>query len=127
MREIFKLMDFEFWGTGKHKISPEKFLETKDVLLVDVRSEEEASVITINEVDFFSFKYLNIPFDELPEKIGEISKDKLIVTFCPGKVRATIAFAFFINEGYNAKIFDGGYNELTALFKTGKIYKVSRK
>jgi len=127
MKEIFEIMDFEFWGTGKHKLAPEKFIKTENVLLLDVRSTEETSAITINETDFFSFKYLNIPFDKLPERLDEIPKDKLIITFCPGKVRSTIAFAFFINEGYNAKIFDGGYNELTSLFKTGKIYKASRK
>ncbi|MCD6436564.1 MAG: hypothetical protein J7L15_09340 [Clostridiales bacterium] len=127
MKKIFEIMDFEFWGTGKHKIAPEKFIETKDVLLLDVRSTEEASTIAINETNFFSFKYLNIPFDKLSERLDEIPKNKLIVTFCPGKSRATIAFAFLINEGYNAKFFDGGYNELTSLFKTGKIYKASKK
>lgn len=123
MREIFEVMDFEFWGTGKHKLSPDKFLTLENVVLLDVRSKEEKSIISINSTDFFSFDYLDIPFEELPKRQEEIPRDKLIITFCPGKSRATIAFAFLINENYNAKFFDGGYNELTSLFKTGSVYK----
>ena len=127
MQNIFETMNFEFLGTGKHKISAEKFIEMENVLLLDVRTKEEASVISINETEYFSFKYLNIPLEEISKKIKLLSKDLLIVAFCPGKVRASMVYAFLLSEGYNVKIFDGGYSELTSLFKTGKVFKASKK
>jgi len=120
--DFLKKMDFNYFGAGKHKTTPDKLFATEDALFLDVRSVEEYETIS------FDLKYhipsLHIPTDEIPERLSEIPKDKFIGVFCPASVRATMIFVYLKIAGFeNVKIVEGGYNALTAELKPGKIYK----
>ena len=46
MEQVLRKLTLDFFGKGKHKISPGKFLEMGNAFLLDVRSKEEADAIT---------------------------------------------------------------------------------
>jgi len=73
------LSNFDYEARKKMKIQIPELLELlkKDqVQFVDVRFKEEF------ELWHFSFSK-NIPLNEMPDRLTEINKDKLIVTACP--------------------------------------------
>ena len=85
-------MDFQFFGTGQHKIDVETFLNREDAVLLDVRAPEE--FLTINLKLSHHCKVLEIPTHEIPSRINEIPKNKLIGVFCSSGVRCVIIFAY---------------------------------
>ena len=46
MEQVIRSLTLEFFGKGKHKISPDEFFETKNGFLLDVRSKEESDSIS---------------------------------------------------------------------------------
>ena len=64
-----------------------------DVLVLDVRSKDEAKYGTIKGA-------LHVPDDEILARLAEIPKDKLIVTHCSGGVRAEMAYHKLKEKGY---------------------------
>lgn len=79
------------------KLSPGelKQLMQGKVFLLDVRSAEEiAQLGTLKG-------YANIPIDQLEKRMGEIPKDKPIITACSGGVRASRAAAMLKAKGYD--------------------------
>ena len=70
-------------------------------ILLDIRFPEEV------EVWHFGFA-TNIPLNELPKRLKELPKDKIIVAACPHKDRSSIAMAYLRTQGYNARyLMDG--------------------
>ncbi len=125
MESLLKNLTLDFFGTGQHKITPEKLMQKENVFLLDVRSREEAETLT------FSFKHHpnitceNIPLNELPDKIDNIPKEKFIAIFCPASVRSSIAFAYLLSRGFkNVRIIEGGYPGISEAVKPGKVLKV---
>ncbi len=120
--KIINSMDFNFFGTGKHKIDAASFLASQDAILLDVRANEETSTIKL-----FLKHYLHvieIPFNELPLKIDQLPKDKFIGVFCSSGVRSAITFAYLKSKGFeNVKMIEGGYPQLMDAIMPGKIYK----
>ena len=58
---------------------------------------------------------MKIPLNELPNRLKEIPKDKIIVTACPHIDRSNIAMLYLRTQGYNARyLVDGlvGFAEL---------------
>jgi len=114
-------LDFEFWSTGQHKVAPngffEKWAEGKAILL-DVRAAQEK--------DFVALPFaLAIPIDELPQRLNEIPRDKLVATFCSGGDRAGVAFAYLQTQGFdNVRILKATYAELMAELLPGKLRKL---
>jgi rhodanese-related sulfurtransferase len=51
---------------------------------------------------------LFIPLNELPKRLHELPKDKIIITACPHKDRSSIAMAFLRSKGYNARYLTDG-------------------
>lgn len=122
LNQFMKEMNFDFFGNGKHKITPNELLNNDNGLFLDVRSQEEFDSI------LFSLKHhiqsMHIPIDEVPERVNEIPKDKLIGIFCPACIRASLVFMYLHIAGYsNLKIVEGGYSDLTDELKPGKVYK----
>lgn len=120
--DFLKTMTFEYFGSGQHKIGPQAFFDKDNALFLDVRSHEEFETLS------FSLNHhcdvLHVPIDELPERVQEIPKHMLVAIFCPASVRASMVFAYLKVAGYdNVKILEGGYEQLTADLKTGKLYK----
>ena len=56
LNEVLKTMDFSFFGSGKHKISPSIHLTENNSLFLDVRSNEEFETIAA-EVFYLVFFY----------------------------------------------------------------------
>lgn len=122
LENVIRKMDFEFFGTNQHMISPEEFLKKSDSVFLDVRSNEE-----IQTVDFKLMHYVNvlhIPTNEVPDRLLEIPKDKFIGIFCSSCVRSVIIYAYLLAEGYTTvKNISGGYSGIMDALKPRKIYK----
>lgn len=114
-------LDFEFWSTGQHKIDPPVFFEkwAKDeVVLLDLRAPEEKNFVHMPFA-------LAIPINELPSRLNEVPRDKLVAVFCSGGDRSNVAFAYLRTRGFdNVRILKATYTELMAELLPGKIRKV---
>jgi len=56
----------------------------------------------------------HLPLDELPERVGEIDKERPVILYCRGGTRSTMAAAALADAGYDAaKLTDGivGWSE----------------
>jgi CoA-disulfide reductase len=72
-------------------------------LLVDVRAPEEFRLGTIKDA-------VNIPVDELRDRLSELPKDKGIYIFCQVGLRGYLACRILMQKGYgNVKNLSGGY------------------
>lgn len=78
-----------------------KLLTEKKAVLVDIRFLEETKAWRMG---FGMF----IPLNELPKRLSELPKDKIIVTACPHKDRSSIAMAYLRSKGYNARYLTDG-------------------
>jgi rhodanese-related sulfurtransferase len=90
------LRDFSYETRKEMKFSSEKItklLENEEVILLDIRFREEQLAWSMDYA-------LKIPLDELPDRLDELQKDKLIVTACPHKDRAIIAMMYLKSKGY---------------------------
>ncbi len=67
-----------------------------DVQLIDIRFPEEVKAW---KLEFAK----NIPINELPQRLDELDKDKVIVTLCPHYDRASLARHYLTLNGYNCK------------------------
>jgi len=123
MENVLKQMNFEFFGTGKHKIMPEKFLESEGAIFLDVRAHEEVETLRF-DFKHYGIQTIHIPLDELPNRLHELPKDKLIGTFCSSGTRSAMAYLFLLAKGFDkVKWIDAGSEQLVALLKPGNIYK----
>ena len=64
-------------------------------LIVDVRNKDEVA-----EVTFDVPNYMNIPLNELEDRINEIPKDKEIIMVCSTGERSLKTTYFLMNAGY---------------------------
>lgn len=71
------------------------------VQIIDIRFPEEFQT--------YSFSFIkNIPLNELPDRLGELDKTKIIVTICPHYDRAEIARTYLTLKGYRSKYLVAG-------------------
>lgn len=76
-------------------------LEEGTAVLIDIRFREEFEAWNLP----FS---KNIPLNELPNRLNELPKDKLIITACPHNDRSNMARMYLVMKGYNAKYLSDG-------------------
>lgn len=69
--------------------------------LIDIRFPEEYAAWKVGPS-------INIPLNELPKRLEELDKSKIIVTACPHKDRATIAMVYLRSKGIEAKYLTDG-------------------
>jgi len=81
--------------------------------LVDVRVSFETAVWQMN----FGLK---IPANELPDRLDELPKDKLLIIACPKADRSNMARTYLASEGFNVKYLAGGLLGLMDYLKGGK-------
>jgi len=81
--------------------------------LVDVRVPMETKVWQVN----FG---LQIPANELPERLDELPKEKLIVVACPKSDRSNMARMWLATQGFEVKYLSGGLLGLMDALKGGK-------
>ena len=128
MEQVLKSFTLDYFGNGKHKISPEKFFDIEKGLLLDVRSKEESDSICIKLEHHSNVESLNIPINEIPDRIDEIPKTKFIAVFCPANVRSAIVYAYLLSKGFtNIRIVEGGYSALTEALKPGHVLKALKR
>ena len=77
------------------------WLEDGKAVLVDIRFPEEQQAWSTG----FGLK---IPLNELPKRLAELPKDKIIVTACPHKDRAIIAMVYLRTQGFDARYLSDG-------------------
>lgn len=120
--KVISAMDFQYFGTGQHKMPAEKFLATENAVLLDVRAREE--IETVKLAFTHHCQVLEIPTEEIPLRLDEIPTDKTIGVFCSAGVRAAIIFAYLKSKGFpKARIITGGYPALMEAILPGKLYK----
>jgi len=123
MEKALKKMNLSFTGRGKHVMNFEKFLEQKGAIFLDVRSKEECNSLRFN-FDLFGIKVIEIPIEELPDRINELPKDKLIGTFCSSKTRAAWAYIYLISKEFEkVKWLSASNEDIGAVLKPGRIFK----
>ena len=69
--------------------------------LIDIRFPEEYAAWKVGPS-------VNIPLNELPKRLNELDKNKIIITACPHKDRATIAMVYLRSKGIQAKYLTDG-------------------
>lgn len=98
------ITDFDYAARKEMKIDSEALvdgIEEGRIQLIDIRFKEEVEAWRMG----FS---TSIPLNELPARLGELRKEKIIVTACPHKDRAIIAMTYLRIKGFNAKyLIDG--------------------
>lgn len=77
------------------------WFEDGKAVLVDIRFAEEQQAWGTG----FGLK---IPLNELPKRLDELPRDKIIITACPHKDRATIAMVYLRSNGFEARYLSDG-------------------
>lgn len=98
------LRGFDYQERSAMKIqTPELLvlLEEGKAQAIDIRFREEF------EAWHMGFS-TNIPLNELPERLHELDKSKLIVTMCPHNDRANLARIYLLLQGYNVRYLSDG-------------------
>lgn len=90
-----------------------KGLKEEKILLVDVRFMEE---IDKSPLPFG----ISMPLNDLPKRMGELPRDKLLVTACPVKDRAIIAMIYLRTNGFNVKYLNDGLIRLTRYLRQNR-------
>lgn len=100
--EYLKSFDYEARTQMKiGSVEMTAMVEEGEAILIDIRFPEEY------EAWHMGFSK-NIPLNELPNRLNELPKDKLIITACPHNDRANMARMFLITKGYNARYLNDG-------------------
>lgn len=90
-----------------------ELLKTGKAQLIDVRFPEEFAAWHMGFAE-------NIPLNELPSRLGELNKNKLIVTACPHSDRSSMARLYLITKGYRARYLHDGLLGLAELLRGDK-------
>ena len=116
------LLDFDYAERRDMKIGSKelvKLLQEKKAVLVDIRFKEEHAVWRMG----FG---LHIPLNELPKRLKELDRTKLIVTACPHKDRSALAMAYLKTRGFDVKYLEDGLLGLAELLRGDKALELSR-
>ncbi|WP_419796139.1 rhodanese-like domain-containing protein [Vibrio artabrorum] len=76
---------------------------TDEQVLLDVRNPGE-----LENVGFIK-DAINIPVDQLRQRMNELPKDKEIVIYCQVGLRGNVAYRQLVNHGFKARNLIGGY------------------
>ena len=90
-----------------------ELLKTGKAQLIDVRFPEEYAAWRMGFAK-------NIPLNELPSRLGELDRNKLIVTACPHYDRSSMARLYLITKGYRARYLHDGLLGLAELLRGDK-------
>lgn len=91
-------------------ITSTEFLESnkENSTVVDVRTELEFSNGHINGA-------VNIPVDDLRQRLNELNKSKEIIVYCQVGLRGYVAERILMQNGFKVKNVTGGYKSISAL------------
>ena len=84
------------------KENVERLLSLNQVLIIDVRSAEEYAQQHIPSA-------INLPLDEIPQRLKELPTDRLLVTACgKGGGRSEQGAQLLTENGFEASFLEGG-------------------
>lgn len=87
-------------------------LDNENIIFLDVRTKNEYNKLG-------SIKNsLNIPVDELRDRVDEIDKTKKVIIFCHSGLRSYIAYRILSNKGYDCYNLTGGYSLYSSIVKS---------
>ena len=98
------LSDFDYKARVDMKIDSAelvKGIKEGKIQLIDIRFKEEYEAWRMGFA-------INIPLNELPARIGELAKDKIIVTAFPHMDRRILAMAYLRTKGFDSKYLTDG-------------------
>lgn len=98
------ILNYDYDARKEMKInssSLKQLLMEDKAQLIDIRFKEEYAAWKVGPS-------INIPINELPKRLNEINKNKIIVTACPHKDRAIVAMTYLRSKGINAKYLTDG-------------------
>ena len=110
------LLDFDYAERRDMKIGSKdlvRMLTEKKVVLVDIRFKEEHAAWHMG----FG---LHIPLNELPKRLKELDRTRLIVTACPHKDRSALAMVYLKTQGFDVKYLEDGLLGLAELLRGDK-------
>lgn len=84
-------------------------LVKQGTMLIDVRTEQEYGNGTIQGA-------VNIPLDDLRERLSEIPKNRDLIVTCQVGLRGYLAARILAQNGYSVKNLDGGYKLYSSVF-----------
>lgn len=102
------LLSFDYAERRAMKAGSQQLLTmllNDEAVLVDIRFPEEQQAWAMG----FG---LAIPLNELPKRLDELPRDKIIVTACPLKDRAIIAMTYLRTQGFETRYLTDGLLEL---------------
>ncbi|PXA73639.1 FAD-dependent oxidoreductase [Vibrio sp. 11986-1-5] len=74
-----------------------------DQIILDVRNPEE------RQEGYYLQGDINIPVDQLRQRLNELPKDKEIIIYCQVGLRGNVAYRQLVNNGFKARNLIGGY------------------
>lgn len=98
------ITNFDYETRADMKVDSKRLktlLADKKAVLLDIRFHEEVAAWRMGFGQ-------HIPINELPKRLSELPKDKIIVTACPHKDRSSIAMAYLRSKGFNARYLSDG-------------------
>ena len=117
------LRSFDYEERKRMKIGTEELLELYakgEAEIVDVRFPEEYKAW------HFGFGK-HIPLNELPDRLDELDKSKVVVTVCPHKDRAEIARLYLTLKGFTARYYTEGLLKLADYLRGDRAKKFMEK
>lgn len=98
------ISNFDYAARKEMKIDSKglmQLLKEDKAQLIDIRFKEEFAAWRVEPV-------MNIPLNEMPQRLAELDTSKIIVTACPHKDRAAIAMVYLRSKGIPAKYLTDG-------------------
>lgn len=110
------LKTFDYAERKEMKINIEsllKLIQEDKVEIIDIRFPEEVEAWSVHFIK-------SIPLNELPDRLDELDKSKIIVAVCPHYDRAAIARHYLTLKGYKSKYLVEGLLGLTEYLRGDK-------
>jgi len=122
---LLRELTFEFFGSGKHRITSEELLSAGAAVLLDVRSDEELDLLSLRLAP--DLTVIHIPTHEVPDRVEEIPVDLPVAVFCTAGTRAAMVYLYLHALGFDqVRVLSGGLSELVSHALPGAIWKRRR-
>ena len=105
------------WGGAKHGVNMLGFVAGNvlrgDVMVAGNGADENALFLDVRNPDELEAGALpnsvNIPLDQLRERVEELPRDKPLVAYCAVGLRGYIAYRFLMQKGFEVRNLNGGF------------------